>query len=107
MREMVLPKILPVKDEKTAASALCRKRNRWLIGFFVSSIAGVCAGLTGLAISALWTLGFLQAAPDLNPLGTWLVVAAAPLLIPAAHCLDKAAQTGKSIKAISYHEQNK
>jgi hypothetical protein len=54
MREMVLPKILPVEDKRTAASTLCRKRNRWLTGFFVSAIAGVCAGMAGLAISALW-----------------------------------------------------
>lgn len=104
---MVLPNVLPAEDEKTAAATLCRKRNRWLIGFSVSSIAGVCAGLTGLAISALWALGFLPAAPDPDRLGTWLVAAAFPLLILAAHCLDKTADVEKCIKAISYHRQNK
>jgi hypothetical protein len=36
-----------------------------------------------------------------------MIVAAFPLLILAAHCLDKAAEARKRIKAISYHEQNK
>ncbi len=102
-----MPNVLPVEDEKTAVSVLSKKRNKWLIGFFVSSITGSCAGPAGLAISVLWALGVLQAAPDLNRLGTWLVAAAFPLLILAAHCLDKAAEVAKRIKAISYRERNK
>lgn len=106
MREMALPNILPVEDKKTLRSSLCGKRKKWLVGFFISSITGVCAGLAGLVISALWTLGFLRAAPGLNQTGTWLAVAAFPLLIFAAHCLDKAARAERSIKAISYHKSH-
>jgi hypothetical protein len=106
MREMALPNILPLEQQHDELDALCKRRGRWLIGFFIGSSVGAVCGVGGLILSALWTLGFLRSAPVMNELATWLAATAFPLLIFAAHCLDKAAAAERAIKAISYRERN-
>jgi hypothetical protein len=106
MREMALPNILPLEKQKDELNVFCKRRDRWLIGFFIGSSVGAGCGLSGLILSALWTLGFLRTTPVMNELATWLMAAAFPLLIFAAHCLDKAAAAERAIKAISYRERN-
>jgi hypothetical protein len=106
MREMALPNILPLEKQHDELNVFCKRRGRWLIGFFIGSIVGAGCGASGLVLSALWTLGFLRGAPVMNELATWMVVAAFPLLIFAAHSLDKAAAAERAIKAISYRERS-
>lgn len=107
MSEMALPQILPLENKHDGLDALGKTRKRWLDGFFVSVIIGAAFGITGLIISGLETVGLFQASASLDQVAVGLITVAFPLLVLAAHCLDKAADTKRAIKRISYKEKNK
>jgi len=102
---MVLPRVLPSEKRQTNISALCESRDRWLTGFFVSALAGVCSGIAGLIIGGLFLFGFLTQNKTLDRLETWMLILAFPLFIFAAHSLDKVAAAKKAINSIGYKEQ--
>lgn len=105
MREMVLPHILSSEKRQTNISGLCESRDRWLTAFFISALAGVCSGVTGLIVGGLLLFGFLTQNKTLDRLETWMLILAFPLFIFAAHCLDKVAAAKKAINSLSYKEQ--
>lgn len=104
---MAIPKVFSFENKQDKFTALSNQRNRWLAGFFVCAIVGVAASFTGLVISGLETLARLQTSVSVDYVAVGLIAAAFPLMALAAHCLDKAADTKRAIKAISYSEKTK
>ncbi|MBC7900565.1 MAG: hypothetical protein H7070_11000 [Saprospiraceae bacterium] len=76
---------------------LGRSRDRWKYMLFSSTVLGFTAGSAGLFFSILpW---FLPRDPEgISSIGTWLTVAFFPLLILAAHSLDKIRDAEKALR---------
>lgn len=77
----------------------------WTSGLLASAIAGGAAGLGGLAIGILSITGFIQSGAELSAPGSVLVAISFPLLILAAHCIDRVAAADKAIR-LEYCRQN-
>jgi 4-hydroxybenzoate polyprenyltransferase len=79
-------------------TSLRRSLRHWTIGIFVSVGSAVFSTLSGLAIGAASLLGLVTQHSGLSVLGTLLIVAAFPLAIIAAHCMDKADEADRAIR---------
>lgn len=71
---------------------------------FVSSILGIVLGIAGFVLSALSLFGF-SAQQNVSRLGTWMIVAVFPLMMFAAHCLDKIGAANKAEKMKRFKRQ--
>jgi hypothetical protein len=107
MREMVLTHIQPSKVEETAFLQLCGTHKRWLAAFFVSAISGASFGVFGLIISVLILSGSLNRGTPIDEIGYGSLIAAFPLLLCAAHCLDKAGDAKKALRGELCKDLNK
>ena len=76
---------------------LCRSVQRWTMALLLSAFASAGGGLCGLLISCLASAGEVDNAPVLQAAGNWLLVAAFPLALLAAHCLDHISATKKAL----------
>lgn len=103
MREVILPKILILN--KADESVFAKSRKRWLNALFASSILGIVLGFTGFVISALSLFGFLAEKHNVSRLGTWLIIAVFPLMMFAAHCLDKIDAANKAERIERFKRQ--
>lgn len=87
MRVIVLPNNLfreNVDEEK-----LNKTITRWKTVLFISAVSGVFSGVIGLVLSGLTLLGLSDYLRGVGHLGNWMVAAFFPLMILAAHALDK------------------
>lgn len=98
LKVMTLNNVLPYDKRRGEASALHVTESRWTYCLFISSTLGVGAGLVGMVIGAFSLIGLLDGNRGIQTVGTWLIVAAFPLLILAAHCLDKAREAEKAMR---------
>jgi len=94
MREVILPEVLILNKQNV--SAFAKSRKRWTSALFVSSIFGIILGFTGFVISGLSLFGFLAEKQNVSRIGTWLIIAVFPLMMFAAHCLDKIGAANKA-----------
>lgn len=83
----------PANEER-----LARSEKRWGAALFVSAVTGISAGLLGLTLGALSLIGISDIEPHMGHLGTWLVGAFIPLMLFAAHALDKAQEAKKAAR---------
>ena len=82
---------------ETDEAKLSKSRDRWTAVLLSSSVLGLAAGLGGLALSIVsWF--FHDTTKGVSELGTLLVVAFFPLLILAAHSLDKVREAEKALR---------
>lgn len=84
------------KGDLIAAGA--RKRvKRWMFVLLSGIFTSGASSLTGLAMCAAAHFGAAGNAKQLNQIGTWMIAAAFPLVMLAAHALDKIKEieTGK------------
>lgn len=63
--------------------------NRWTFVLLFSAFIGFASGLIGLMMCAAAYFGAAENAKQINQIGTWLIVAAFPLVMLGAHALDK------------------
>src|SRR5688572_32331369 len=92
---------LPVRFERTSPSR--RAREVWARGLFISGGSAITAGLFGLIFSFGSLFGL--ASSRLSLAGTILTAAMFPLLVLAAHCLDKSGDAHWQIR-LEYCRQN-
>lgn len=83
--------------EQEKETELDNLRSRWIAVLSVSAVLGVAAGLAGLMFSSV-TWFFNDATKGVAELGTILVVAFLPLLMLAAHSLDKIREAEKALR---------
>ncbi len=65
------------------------RRKLWITALYFCSIGGFLTAFTGLFMSALEFCGIVGRAAQFNRAGTWLMVAAFPIVMLGAHALDK------------------
>jgi hypothetical protein len=97
MNSVTLPNSLYKAKKKVTRKTLQTSLERWNVTFVFSSAFGAFCGFVGTILGTLSLLGLLQAYRSIDQLGTALLVAAFPLLILAAHSLDKAHEIDKAI----------
>jgi cytochrome c biogenesis protein CcdA len=68
---------------------LVKRRRRWALGLAVSCMAAFLTGLVGLVLGAISLLHLVPADRDWGIYGPVLLMVAFPLMILAAHCMDK------------------
>jgi hypothetical protein len=105
MREIALPRISKFHNKQNDIPSLVRLRTRWLTSFFFSAILGAALGAAGLLISGLVSLGLHAKGTALDSFDALLIAGMFPLIVLAAHCLDKATDAKKAIKSISYKQK--
>lgn len=64
---------------------------------FISAVPGGFCGVAGVTLSTMSLVGLLSTHRRIDHIGTGLLIAAFPLIILAAHCLDKAHEVEKAI----------
>jgi hypothetical protein len=97
MSSVTLPNSLYKDKKKVTRKALQASIERWNVTLVFSSAFGTFCGLLGTILGTLSLFGLLQAYRSIDQLGIALLVAAFPLLILAAHSLDKAHEIDKAI----------
>ena len=74
----------------------------WTNALLFSSILGIVLESAGLFISGLSLFGLVQNRSGISRLGIWLIIGFFPLLILAAHCLDKIGKANKTLRIEHY-----
>ena len=97
MRELTLPNSLYVEKKKMSRTALNASLDRWKRTLCVSAVLGGIWGVVGMTLGLLSLLGLLKVDGWLDDLGTVSLVVAFPLIILAAHSLDKAYEIDKAM----------
>ena len=97
MRELTLPNSLYMEEKKMSRTTLEASLQRWKFMFVASSICGGVCGLLGMTLGLMSLLRLLTSYKILDGLGTALLVVAFPLIVLAAHSLDKAYEADKAI----------
>lgn len=64
----------------------------WILILYFCGFGGLTLGLTGLFLSGLAFFRFAANTAQINRIGTWLMVAAFPVVILGAHAMDKIAE---------------
>jgi hypothetical protein len=98
MRAIVLSKNFEVV---TPEERLAKCRRRWALGLAVSCLAAFLTGLLGLALAAISLLHIIPTGGPSAILGPVLLVVAFPLLILAAHCMDKIDEVNRAIRGLN------
>ena len=96
MNEMALSNSSVFENEDDEAK-LNNGRNRWTAVLLSSSVLAVLSGLAGITFSTV-TWVFQDTTKGVSELGTLLTVAFFPLLMIAAHSLDKIRDAEKSLR---------
>jgi hypothetical protein len=79
-------------------------RRTWLKCLLVSCIAAAVTGIFGLVLSAASMLGVISAANLLTSVGVVLLVVTFPILVFAAHCLDRIEDISRARRLASYRK---
>jgi hypothetical protein len=98
MDQMISPNIPLYAMKDPTELSLEKAHSRWTIGLFLSATIGTLAGLLGLVINGLFLIGVMERTGKISLIATWLIVAAFPLLMLAAHCLDRADAARRSLR---------
>lgn len=99
MRELTLPNSLYLKKAKEISRpALASKLELWKRMLIVSIVLGGFFGIVGTTLGMMSLLGLLGSYRMLDQLGTAFLVVAFPLVVLAAHCLDKGHEVEKAIR---------
>jgi hypothetical protein len=77
---------------------LARIEKRWRTLLFTSASLGVLFGVTGLTLGALSLLGLPDDSARFGQTGMWLVGAFIPLMLFAAHAMDKTQAARKAAR---------
>jgi hypothetical protein len=97
MSSVTLPNSLYKAKKKVTRKTLQASLERWNVTLVFSSAFGAFCGLLGTILGTLSLFGLLQAYRSIDQLGIALLVAAFPLMVLAAHSLDKAHEIDKTI----------
>ena len=90
MKEILLETPTVVEELKKRASDKTHKQiTRWRRAFYGSSVAGIISAATGLLLGAVSYIEPPAVGADVNQIGNFLIIAAFPLMMLAAHALDK------------------
>ena len=89
MKEVAVPVSAVFRNESFRAANARKSASRWNLVLFFSTAAGVLFGLIGLVMSGIAYFVLTENSKTVNQAGTWLIVAAFPLMIFGAHALDK------------------
>lgn len=73
-------------SEKTAVS---KSRQNWMVTVYVCGFGGFSMSLFGLLLSATAFFKLVEDAAQINRIGTWMMVAAFPIVMFGAHAMDK------------------
>lgn len=97
MTDTIFSGSLPAEAAKASVSKLAIGLRRWRLILIASAVSGGLSWIGGMAIGLLSLVGELNTHPRIDRFGTVLLVAAFPLIILAAHCLDRAHEVEKAI----------
>lgn len=102
MKEMILTKKFSFNRILENGSPDHKSLKFWTNTLLFSSILGIVLESAGLFISGLTLFGLVQDRPKIGGLGIWLIIGFFPLLILAAHCLDKIGEANKTLRIEHY-----
>jgi hypothetical protein len=98
MKVIVLPNNLYQESDDREFDKLCRSERRWMTVLFISGIFGAGSGLLGLFLGGLTWIGVSDSATGIGHISNWLIAFFLPLMVLAAHALDKAGEARKAIR---------
>lgn len=107
MKDIVLPPATFPKSTDQDVSIADNNRERWCPALYFCSVGGFSVILTGLSINALTFFDFIENAKQINRIGAWLIAAAFPLAMFAAHAMDKLAEINRAGKQKAYDAEQK
>jgi hypothetical protein len=90
MKEIILSTATITGEAENPASDKYKTRSTgWMPALFLSTAAGIVSLLAGLGLGAVSYLGAVRNPDALNQLGNFLICLAFPLMMLAAHALDR------------------
>jgi len=102
MKTMTIPPAVKVMREESSETAYRRLHRRWMTGLLVSSISAAVTGIFGLAFAVASLLHLISATGRLGLTGTILLAVTFPLVVFAAHCLDRVDDANRAYRIASY-----
>jgi len=83
-------------------SAYRREHGKWVFYLLASTTSGVITAIFGLALAGASLLHVVDSGSRLGLAGTALLAVTFPLLVLAAHCLDRIEDVNRAHRAASY-----
>ena len=90
--------IRPATDE----TMLIRSKRRWQVWLFASAAAAAVTAALGLALSAASLFRLISNSGTLSTAASILLAVSFPLLLCAAHCLDRIDELKTAIRVMAY-----
>ena len=89
MNAIAVSKIGVHVNKPGSVSVHHRRQMNWTAALIISASLGALSGVCGIVIGAASLLGLTHSMKGISSLTTILIVIAFPLLMLAAHCLDR------------------
>ena len=90
MKEITLETPAIIEDaEKKALDNRRKQMILWTTTLYLSVVAGILCAATGLILGAISYIGLFVNADAVNQIGNFMIIIAFPLMMLAAHALDK------------------
>lgn len=102
MKALTMPVLRTAALSKDPDSGLRLRRRKWAKGLIASVSAACVTGLFGLLFAAASLLHFVAWSGRVSATSTILLAVSFPLLIVAAHCLDKMDEINHAIRSAQY-----
>lgn len=79
-------------------TAVGKRRQNWMLMVYLCGIDGLALSLCGLLLSATAFFKLVEDAAQINRIGTWMMVAAFPIVMFGAHAMDKIGEIDETAK---------
>ena len=102
MKTEAVSTVLTTLRPQYADSSYRRAHRKWVFYMLTTTITGSMTGVFGLALAGLALMHIVDSRSRLGFMGTVLLAVTFPLLVLAAHCLDRIEDVNRAHRVASY-----
>jgi hypothetical protein len=102
MKTEAVSTVLTTLRPKYVDSSYRRAHRKWVFYMLTTTITAAITGIFGLTLAGASLLRIIDSRSELGYTGTILLAVTFPLLVLAAHCLDRIEDVNRSHRVASY-----
>ena len=102
MKTDAVSAVLTTLTPKYSDSSYRRVHRKWVFYMLTTTITAVITGIFGLTLAIASLLRIIDSRSELGFIGTILLAVTFPLLVLAAHCLDRIEDVNRAHRVASY-----